>query len=143
MAIQLRNTASLNDEFDFVSEHDDALDKSDPEWEQKLERFRDGASTDLPLKDGKEPTVFRLKPIASNRTLSLLQDLLAREGGVTYFTQAAALGLVGAQNLGIEIKRQRIDKHEQVRDDVLSQIPIAILCELGKAVVEHSHPNPD
>jgi len=140
MAIRIRETANLQNEFDYVCESDDALDRDADGYAERMERFRDGTDSDLPLKDGQEPTIFKLKPIASQRTLSLLADLLTREGAATYYVQSCALGLVSAQNLDVDIKRTRVDGHMQVTDECINQLPGDVLIELGRAVVEHSNP---
>lgn len=143
MAIKLRQTATLNDEFEYVSKLDEAVDDSADDFDEKWKRYREGAGSELPLKDGKEPTVWRLKPIADNRTMGHLSDLLQREGHVTCFIQAAAIGVVGAQNLELAIKRERIDGHQQLTEEVINAIPVPILVELGSVIMEHSNPNQD
>lgn len=140
--IQLR-TATLQDDFDYVCESDPALDSDRPDFDEAMARFRETGS-DCPLRDGQEATVFKLRPIASNRCLALLNDLLGKEGAVTYFYQAAALGLVSVQNLpGFEVKRIRgMSGFEQVSIECMDKLPLPVITELGRAVVEHSNPNP-
>lgn len=143
MAIVIRETATLQKEFDYVSDHDSALDKSVPDFAERMKRFRDGSDREaLPLKDGETPTVFTLKPIASQRTISLLGDLMAREGIYTYYTQAMALGLLRAENLGFNIERKRIEGFEQVTNECIDQFPRDVIHELGQVIVDHSNPNP-
>lgn len=140
--IQLR-TSTLQDDFDFICDSDPALDTEREDFEAEMERFRD-TGKDAPIREGQEPTIFKLQPIKSNRCLAMLNDLLGKEGAVTYFYQAAALGLVGVSNLpGFKVERIRgASGFDQVDVECLDKLPLAVIVELGKAVVEQSNPNP-
>lgn len=141
--IQLR-TATLQDDFDHICDSDPALDSERKGYEDELQRFRE-TGKNPPLKDGQEPTVFKLRPIKSSKCLAMLNDLLLKEGLVTYYYQAACLGLVGVQNLpDFEVKRSRgVSGFEQVDVECMDLLPLQIIAELGKAVVEQSNPSPD
>jgi hypothetical protein len=149
MAIKLQST--LVEEFSYISLHDEALDTEGDadEFAEAWKKYRDGAIPMPPLKDGKEPTIFTLRPLTDP---DLSNDLAQyQENRTKWFCEIARYSIVGIQNLcdedgePVRVKPFRRNGFRCIPDDVYARLHSfgrgAILAEIGMHVLTHNSPS--
>jgi hypothetical protein len=150
MAIQL--TATLVDEFSFISSMDEAVDRDADDFEEKYVRYREGTVPMPPLKEGVEPTVFKLKPIACKRMLAKIRGIQVDSGNEAALIAAAIGGVKGwtpiadPERPGKHLKCTPVrddDGFECLPDNIVDKFPYALLLELGGVIISHGTASED
>lgn len=150
---------------DHVWSRDPALDKSDPaRWSKAWTEFLEtGSVAALPLRDGRQPTIWklaslkredrlRLGDLAQGKMADLLKNGSGLEGiiGLSFLRgsdQLVAAGLVGVVNLQDEHGRPakfEINGHGVSKEqlDALHLLGMHFVNELGNRILEISEPDP-
>lgn len=136
-------TNTLVHDYDYVSQFDEAVDKSGEDFEQKWKQYRDGMS-EPPLLPGATPTIFKLRHVTSVEHAYLLELRQSDEHG--FFVAAAALALVGIKGLAGENGKPVTFRKESTQvgpvrlqhaaKETLDALPIEVLLELGVLAME-------
>ena len=148
MGIRLR-PASLNDEFEYISLHDDALDGDAEDFAEKFAMYREGTKDSPPLKEGKEPTRFILRPLVDAQLRGKLEGVREEHGRSAWFIATACVCLRSASGLKYEdgkpfkIKHDRVDGYETVIKEQQDLLGAPLLTELGMIVHTHELPKND
>ena len=148
MAIKLQS-ASLNDSFSYISLSDGAVDTECETFKEDWERYRDGNVDSPPLKDGEEPTIFELTPIASVSQRALLQGVLDAHGRTAWAVATAAQGITNISGLkgedgkAFKLLRVRVDGYSTIVEEQLSLLGREVLSEIGAVLINHSRPKTD
>jgi len=134
---------TLVEDFEYVSQYDEAVDKSAEDFDHKWTIYRDGLG-DPPIKTGETPTRFKLRHLTATERLYLLELSQGEEHGL--YIAAAAIALIGVKGMnGADGKphviRQEVTHVGPVRlrhasKESLDAFPMEILLELGGLVVE-------
>ncbi len=145
MAIKLK-TATLVEEFEYVSLLDDALDGDAEDFADKFKVHRE-TGTMPPLKDGKKPTVWILRPVTGVRLQSMIDGVLEEHGRKAFYLTLAAAGLKGVKGVTNEkgkpfkLQFDRSSGYEMVCDEHLDLIGLDVLQELGMVLYTHKSPS--
>lgn len=145
MAIKL--TATLVEPFSYISLQDDAIDGDHEDFAEEFRKYREGTIAMPPLKDGKEPTVWTLKPVTSSRLKAMLDGIRNEHGQAAWLVATAAAGIKGVEGIQDEsgkpfkLKFDRSDGYEIVCEEHLDMIGATVLNELGMAIVTHNSPS--
>lgn len=144
MAIKLQ-PATLSEPFSYISLHDDALDMERPTFADEFALFKDGVGPP-PLKEGVEPTVWELQPIADAQLQGILDGVREEHGRTLWFIATACVGIVGVSGAPKELgKIERIRSNEgyqtlsKRQQDMLGG---ALLAELGVQIIAAAVVNP-
>lgn len=148
MAIKLQS-ATLVDDFEYISLTDSALDVDNKDFQDSFEKYKDGMGDPL-LKDGEEPTRFKLRPIADVQLLSKLRGQHERHGRSAFAREAGAIGIKGVSGLNdpatgnpLELKFDRKDGYTILCADHQNMLGLDLMEELGLMVLTHAHPKRD
>jgi hypothetical protein len=145
MAIKLQ--ATLVEDFSYISLHDDAIDGDADDFAEEFRKYREGTRPMPPLKEGAEPTVWTLKPIASAKLRAALDGVRAEHGQAAWALATAAAGIKGVEGVkgedGKPLKLQfaRQDGFHVLADASLDLIGVAILHEIGMVLLTHNSPS--
>lgn len=91
-------TATLVDDFEFISSEDPAVDTSGDDFAEVWRRFLEGAGP-APIKEGQEPVIWKLRHIRGRRAREVIQDKLIRDGVGTATTFVCRWALRSVQGL--------------------------------------------
>ncbi len=140
---------TLVENYDFISQFDDAVEREAPDFEQRWKLYTDGAA-DCPLKAGAEPTRFQLRHITSSERVYLLELHEGGEHGL--MVAAAAMALVGIKNLRdeegkpLEVKREATEigplRILHATKATLDRLPVDVILELGSVVLSRMQLRP-
>ena len=146
MAIRLQS-ATLSTAFDHICKLDEAVDQDCEDFDKVWDRYLEGG--DCPLKEGVEPTVWQLTPIANSRQRANLHGIGEEHGSLGLMVGYAAAGITGVSNLLdddgniVKIKRTRLSGYNVVVESQIALIPPEVLIELGNRLLTHDSPNDD
>ena len=144
MAIQLLDP-SLQGEFTYISINDPALDKDADGFEDAWERFIDCGELP-PIKNGEEPTVFRLKPVDDAELDAQIRGKLDSIG-IRWAVETASYSLVGIDNLrdkdGHEFKLgfEMVNGFRKVCKEHRNLLGRELLTELGQVCIGKQSPS--
>lgn len=142
-------TNTLVQDFEYVSQFDEAVDKSAEDFEHKWKIYRDGMG-EPPLVAGSSPTRFKLRHVTSVERIYLLEIAQGDEHGL--YIAAAAMSLVGAKGAADEAGKPYEVKFEtstagplKIRHATkasLDALPVEVLLELGSLAMERATARP-
>lgn len=149
MAITLK-TATLVEEFDYILSSDPALDTKAEGFADAYLRFLE-TGVMPPIKEGHEPTIWKLRPIPNNSLAAKIRGDGRRHGPEFQALQLARFGLRSVENLNkpdsgdafvIEHTRDAgMERMERITDETDEAIPLDVLVELGVAILNHNSPS--
>ena len=144
MGIKLQ-PATLQEAFDYISIHDDALDVERENFADEFATFREG-NGEPPLKEGCVPCVWKLQPIADAQLSGQLEGVREEHGRTSWFIATACVGLVGVTGAPKELGKIRRIRSEEgystLAKDQQDLIGGALLSELGIQLLTHATPSP-
>ena len=130
-------------DYEYISQFDEAVDKSAEDFDHKWKLYRDGMA-EPPLKAGEKPTFFKLRHVTSSERAYLLELAQGNERGL--FLGAAAIGLIGVKGLdGADGKPLQVRQESttvgtirlrSATKESLDVLPLEVLLELGGLVME-------
>ncbi len=142
-------TNTLVADYDYVSQFDEAVDRSADDFDHQWKVYRDGLG-EPPLKVGESPTRFKLRHVTATERLYLLELSQGDERGL--YIAAAAIGLVGAKGLTgqdgkpVTIRQESTNvgtvRIRSATKDSLDALPMEVLLELGGLVMERATVRP-
>lgn len=91
----IKRRTSVIGEYEYVSQFDEAVDRSIDDFDERWGRYLDGAD-EPPLKPGSTPTIFRLRALGA-REVDAVQSV-TDDGDRAVLGAAFLLGAVGAKN---------------------------------------------
>lgn len=148
MAIKL-NSATLVDDFEYISLTDSALDVDHEDFSDSFEKYKEGMGDPL-LKNGEEPTRFTLSPIADAQLLSKLRGQHERHGRSAFAREAGAIGIKSISGIddpetGDAFKPRfvRKDGYNVLCPEHQNMLGLDLMEELGLMVLTHSAPKRD
>lgn len=130
-------------DYEFISQFDDAVDRTVDDFEHRWQMYRDGAA-DCPLIAGVEPTRFTLRHITSTERVYLLELHSGGEHGL--MVAAAAMALVGIKGMRdeagkpLEAKREFTEvgplRIQHATRETMDRLPVDVILEIGSVVLE-------
>lgn len=134
-------TATLVEDYDYVSKFDEAVDQSLPDFELRWKQYRDGVG-EPPLIPGAKPVTFRLRHLGTAERMYLS----SAESGHERLLVAAGLAIVGVENLGVEFRKDSSKfgpyKLVHAHAEVIAAIPVEALADVGSLVIERVNLRP-
>lgn len=146
MAIKL--TATLVEPFSYISLQDDAIDGDHEDFAEEFRKYREGTIAMPPLKDGKEPTVFVLRPLTDPELSNELAQY--RDNRTKWLCEVARYSIAEIRNLDddgkpVRMRLARSNGFPCIPDDIFARLHGvgrgALLQELGMAVLTHNSPS--
>lgn len=144
MAIQLLDP-NLQGEFTHISVADPALDRDAEDFESKWEQYMETGSMP-PLKDGEEPTVFKLKPIEDAELDAKIRGKIDGTG-IAWAVETACYSLKAIDNLRdhngkkFELKFESVDGFRKVCREHRNLLGRELLAELGLVCIGKQSPS--
>jgi len=142
-------TNTLVEDYEVISQFDDAVDKSVEDFDHKWKMYRDGMG-EAPLKPGEKPTRFKMRHLSSVERAWLLEVAQSEDKGL--YVAAVQLALTGVRDaLDHEGKPLRVDREATtvgamrlltVKKQSLEALPLEVIFELGSLAMERSAPRP-
>jgi len=145
MAIQLK-TATLVADWDYISLHDEAMDDETDGFQKLYEDFVEGRGP-APLKDGVEPTVWKLAHLSDVRTIAKLDGIRTSDGNTAWAVAASACCIVSVQGLTdsegkpYRIRREYEDGVKMLPTAQINEIGIDIMAEIGMVILTKKSPS--
>lgn len=146
MGIKLQS-ATLVDEFEYISLHDSAMDTEAEEFAEKFAKYREGTTDAPPLKDGETPAVWTLKPITDARLKAMLDGVREEHGQAAWAVAVAAAGIKsvsgikGEDGKAFKLRFVREEGYPIICNEDLNSIGAAILHEIGMVILTHQSPS--
>ena len=126
-------TATLVEDYDFVYDGDDALDKSCEDFDERYQRFLEtGDMAELPLKQGRSPAIWKLSHIRG-KARRQLQGFIMRTSDNDQISPEAlyvACRLALRDVEGLRDHRDEIYKIKKIREDGLVVVTESCMSEL-------------
>ncbi len=130
-------------DYDYISEHDEAVDRSVEDFDLKWKHYRDGMG-DPPLIPGSKPTVFRLRHLGSADRMFIG----AANGGHELLLTAAGIALIGVTGLSDEEGKPVVFRKDATKfgpyrithahGDIIAAIPMSVLADIGSIAMERA-----
>jgi len=141
-------TNQLVADYEYISQHDEAVDSDAEEFTAKWQRYLDGLEPP-PLKKGHKPTVFTLRQLRAPQKAKLSRLFGDDDRRLELCYVAGAMAVVKADEIRdisnnlIELKHVTEDGVQMLDSDSLEAIGFEVAVELGSVALTRSSPRPN